>query len=178
MARKINDKTWKPYNDVPLQTGEVLVPMRVNRESAQDFGANMENLRTWTTAGIRYLVMFVPALKAQEEEAWRSFNKDLNLYLDEMLGAKRHGHEEVSYEELAEKDIPMGVTLSAEDAFLLDSLDDLLDCVADQDPLIGTVLRLGWEGNSRKEIVQNLPVKKPRAYDVIKAAADFLSKNN
>ena len=161
---------WKPYNDVPLKDGEVLVPMRVTLQAARDYGANLKNLRTWVTGGARYQVMFIPVKKEQEKEQMCLFNNDINQFKQEVFGTGRT----VSFDGLLDQGESAGFAQSAEDAFLLDSLDDLLKYVSDKDPTIGTVLRLGWQGYNRKQIVEALPVKKSRAYDVLKATEQLL----
>ena len=90
-AQSINGNTRKPYNDKPLREGEVLVPQMVtDRWYAISIGGNPRNFRTWTLAGIRYTVMFVPVSKDKEAISMKAFTEALNELLDERLGPNRH----------------------------------------------------------------------------------------
>ena len=85
-----NHENWKPYNNEPLREGEVLVPQLVDdTEYATAIGAKLENLRTWSTAGITYTVMFVPVPADQELICLQTFNAAVNEMLDEKLGPNR-----------------------------------------------------------------------------------------
>lgn len=85
-----NHENWKPYNNDPLREGEVLVPQLVDdTEYATAIGAKPENLRTWSTAGITYTVMFVPVPADQELICLQTFNAAVNEMLDEKLGPNR-----------------------------------------------------------------------------------------
>ena len=89
-AQSINGNTRKPYNDKPLREGEVLVPQMVtDRWYAISIGGNPRNFRTWTLAGIRYTVMFVPVSKDKEAISMKAFTEALNELLDERLGPNR-----------------------------------------------------------------------------------------
>ena len=101
MAKQGND--WKAYDGRELKGGEVLVPQMVTQEYARSIGADMSALRTWTTAGIRYTVMFVPVPEEQEEICRKIFCQELNEYLDEKIGPARRGRCCTSLDELAEK---------------------------------------------------------------------------
>lgn len=90
MAQKINVNIRKPYNDAPLHAGEVLVPQLVDdRAYAIAIGANPENFKTWTTAGVSYTVMFVPVPAEQEAISVKAFQAALKELLDAKLGPNR-----------------------------------------------------------------------------------------
>ena len=90
-AQTINGNTRKPYNDKPLREGEVLVPqMVIDRWYAISIGGNPRNFRTWTLAGVRYTVMFVPVRTDEVAISMKDFTDTLNELLDEKLGPNRH----------------------------------------------------------------------------------------
>ena len=84
------DKSRKTYNNEPLRDGESLVPMLCDRETAKDYGADPANIRTWTTAGIQYQVMFVPVPEEQAEIAWQTFWAEVNDLLNKKIGPNRY----------------------------------------------------------------------------------------
>ncbi len=59
-------------------------------------------------------------------------------------------------------------------------LDKFMRFLRSLNPLFDDVISLGYEGFSRKEIVEVLPVKRSQAYDLYaqtyKLACEFLSK--
>ncbi len=85
-AQSVNDNSRKPYNNVPLREGEVLVPMMVTREFAIGQGADPANLRTWTKSGVQFLVMFTAVPADQEQICQQNFDKAVNQMLDERIG--------------------------------------------------------------------------------------------
>ena len=90
-AQLINVNTRKPYNDKPLRDGEVLVPQMVtDRWYAISIGGNPKNFKTWSMAGIRYTVMFVPVRADEVAVSMKAFTEALNELLDERLGPNRH----------------------------------------------------------------------------------------
>ena len=80
----------KPCNNEPLCEGETLVPMLTDRETAKDCGADPANIRTWTTGGIRYQVMFIPVPEEQAEIALQTVWADVNDLLNEKIGPNRY----------------------------------------------------------------------------------------
>ena len=98
----IQENNWKSYDGCELEEGQVLVPQRITLEAARDMGVVMENLRTWTIAGVRYTVMFVPVSVDKEAGCWKEFYSELNEYLDEKLGPERRGRHVVSLDALME----------------------------------------------------------------------------
>lgn len=154
------------------------MPQLVTMEYARSIGAVMENLRTWTMAGVRYVVMYAPVLKDQEEISKQNFNAQLNEFLDEKLGPGRRGRRIVSLDPmLAEGYMPAGAAPSAE-AILMEGelLQELFSDLAELNPLYAEVVRLGYEGLDRKEIVDLLPVKKSQAYEVYRRCREEAEK--
>ena len=90
MTQAISDKSRKAYNNEPLRDGESLVPMLCDRETAKDYGADPANIRTWTTAGIQYQVMFIPVPEEQAEIAWQTFWAEVNDLLNKKIGPNRY----------------------------------------------------------------------------------------
>ena len=89
-AQSINGNTRKPYNDMPLLEGEELVPQMVtDRWYAVSIGGKPQNFRTWTLAGVRYTVMFVPVKTDEVTISMKAFTEALNELLDERLGPNR-----------------------------------------------------------------------------------------
>ena len=60
-----NTTSFHPYNGEPLEDGDVLVPMLINRTYADLIDA--QGVRTWYKCGIPYLVMFVPVAEEKAE---------------------------------------------------------------------------------------------------------------
>ncbi len=90
-AQSINGNTRKPYNDKPLREGEALVPQMVtDRWYSISIGGKPQNFRTWTLAGVRYTVMFVPVKTDEVTVSMKAFTWQLNELLDEKLGPNRH----------------------------------------------------------------------------------------
>ncbi|MBR5109052.1 MAG: hypothetical protein IK099_02560 [Clostridia bacterium] len=105
-AQSVNDNSRKPYNNVPLREGEVLVPMMVTREFAIGQGADPANLRTWTKSGIQFLVMFTAVPADQEQICQQNFDKAVNQMLDERIGPNRHSRCMVPQPDGTEKPCP------------------------------------------------------------------------
>ena len=90
-AQSINGNTRKSYNDMPLRAGEALVPQMVtDRWYSISIGGKPQNFRTWTLAGVRYTVMFVPVRADEVAVSMKAFTEALNELLDERLGPNRH----------------------------------------------------------------------------------------
>lgn len=163
-------KDWKSYDGREVEEGQVLVPQRVEPEFARDSGAVMDNLRTWTTAGVRYTVMFIPVSMDNAIAYWKLFWSDINVFLDERLGPGRRGRKVVSLDAMLEDGYLPVETESSTESVAMEGilLEELLAAVGKLNPLYGDVIRLGYQGMDRKGIVNALPVKKSQAYDVIR----------
>ncbi len=206
-AQSINGNTRKPFNDMPLREGEALVPQMVtDRWYAISIGGNPKNFKTWSMAGIRYTVMFVPVKTDEVAVSMKAFTEALNELLDERLGPNRHsrclipqpdgsvkvcpkvngsnhvpcsmcshrGEYEredrsiVSLDELAEDDYtPMECVPSAE-SLAMDGLllKDLIKEVRRKKPILADIVSMGYDGLTKKEIVQRLGMKSSQAYEL------------
>lgn len=164
----IQGKGWKSFDGREVEEGQVLVPQRTLREYARSIGAVMENMRIWSTAGVKYLVMFVPVSMDMEDICWKVFYSELNEYLDECLGPGRRGRNIVSLDAMLEKGYqPVGAVSSAESVVMEGILlDEMITELEMKNALYGDVIRLGYRGMDRKGIVVALPVKKSQAYEV------------
>ena len=180
MAKQGND--WKAYDGRALKDGEVLVPQLVTQEYARSLGAEMENLRIWSKGGVHYFVMFVAVPEAQEELGWTVFNQEVNELLNEKLGPVRTGREEYSLDALGEWGFEARDRRFSPESFLIEEylLEALIQEAERVNPLFRDVIRLGWSGLARSEIIGALPVKKSQAYDLVRkcreAAKEFLKK--
>ncbi len=83
-----NKQNYHPYNGNPPADGEVLVPMLINRDYADLIEA--QGVRTWYKSGVPLTVMFVPVPADREKDAWKAFNADVNICLNEELGPNRY----------------------------------------------------------------------------------------
>ena len=72
----------QPYNDIPCQENEVLVPFMIKSEMYKTNYINTKNIRSWKTAGISYKVGFVPADKSLFSEYMKFFWKDVNELIE------------------------------------------------------------------------------------------------
>ena len=172
------DKNRKSYDGREVKEGQMLVPQRVDPDYARSIGAVMENLRTWSTAGVRYTVMFVPVDLEMEGICWKNFYAELNEYLDEKLGQARHGRNVVSLDALVEENKLQAVQVSSAEAIALEGLvlDDLFRHVGEISPLFEEVTRLGYQGLDRKEIVDALPVGKSQGYELYKRCREEVER--
>ena len=176
MAKQGND--WKAYDGRELKDGEVLVPQMVTQEYARSIGADMSALRTWTTAGIRYTVMFVPVPEEQEEICRKIFCQELNEYLDEKIGPARRGRCCTSLDELAEKGYDPADRRASTEAIVMEEilLDELIAELEKLNPLYRDMIRMGYSGLERKEIIGTLPLKKSQAYDLFRKCREEAEK--
>lgn len=176
MSTQVNN--WKSFDGREVGAGEVLVPQLVTKEYARSIGAVMENLRTWTMAGVRFTVMFVPVPADMAGECRKTFNAEVNELLDEKLGPSRRGRCQVSLDALLEEGyLPDGACPSAESIVMEGILlDELISYVGKLNPLFGDVVRLGYQGIGRKEIVEGLPVKKSQGYEVYKKCREEVER--
>ena len=206
-AQTINGNTRKPYNDKPLRDGEVLVPQMVtDRWYAISIGGNPRNFRTWTLAGVRYTVMFVPVKTDEVAISMKAFTEALNELLDERLGPNRHsrclipqpdgsvkvcprvngnnhapcsmcphrGEYEredrsiVSLDELAEEDFTPADCVPSAESVAMDGLllKDLIKEVRRKKPILADIVSMGYDGLTKKEIVQRLGMKSSQAYEL------------
>jgi len=161
-------KDWKSYDGYEVCEGEILVPQLVDPDYAWSIGAVMENLRTWTVAGVRFIVMFVPVPVDMAGECWKAFYSAVNELLDDRLGPARRGRQTVSLDALLEKDYLPADAVPSSESIVMEGilLDEMISALGMKNPLYADVIRLGYRGLDRKEVVDRLPVRKSRRYDL------------
>ncbi len=176
MAYQVKD--WKSFDGREVEAGQVLVPELVTKDYARSIGAVMANLRTWTTAGVRYTVMFVAVSLNMEAVSRQAFYADVNEYMDEVLGPERRGRQLVSLDALLEEGfLPAGAVPSAESAAMEGILpEELYADIRKVNPLFGEIIRLGYQGLDRKEIVDALPVRKSQGYEVYRRCRETVER--
>ena len=62
------------YNNLPLQPGECLVPIRVDWEMVKHFNMCQDNLETWHIGPNKVLVAFAPVKIENKPAALKQFN--------------------------------------------------------------------------------------------------------
>ena len=65
------------YNNLPLQPGECLVPIRVDWEMVKYFNMCQDNLETWHIGPNKVLVAFAPGKIKDKPAALKQFNADV-----------------------------------------------------------------------------------------------------
>ena len=65
------------YNNLPLQPGECLVPIRVDWEMVKHFNMCQDNLETWHIGPNKVLVAFAPVKIKDKPTALKQFNADV-----------------------------------------------------------------------------------------------------
>ncbi len=85
---KSNKDNHTPYNGIPLNPGEVLIPQFINREYADLLEA--QGVRSWHTGGYLYRVMYIPVPADYAPLAYKTLNANVNDYLDDQLGPNRY----------------------------------------------------------------------------------------
>ena len=84
-----------------------------------------------------------------------------------------------SLDDLEEKHQPTGSMYSTDNCFMFESLlGDLLEDFSEKCPRYADIVRLGYSGMSRKDIIEQLPVQKSQGYQLFKecrkAIEDYL----
>lgn len=82
-------------------------------------------------------------------------------------------------DDLEEKHQPTCSMYSTNNCFTFETLlDDLLEDFSEKCPHYADIVRLGYSGMSRKDIIQQLPVQKSQGYQIFKncqkAVEDYL----
>ena len=67
----------RSYNNLPLNPGECLVPIRVDWEMVKHFNMCQDNLETWHIGPNKVLVAFAPVKIADKPAALKQFNSDV-----------------------------------------------------------------------------------------------------
>lgn len=106
------------YNNLPLQPGECLVPIRVDWEMVKHFNMCQDNLETWHIGPNKVLVAFAPVKIEDKPAALKQFNADvrehfasfksddvlsLDQFMDEATSEDGKGFEPASPENLEEE---------------------------------------------------------------------------
>ena len=187
MANKKNTNTHdnhnydnrRSYNNLPLQTGECLVPIRVDWEMVKHFNMCQDNLETWHIGPNKVLVAFAPVKIADRPAALKQFNADvrehfasfktddvlsLDQFMDEAASEDGKGFEPASPEYL-------------EDTLMLRMIiQDLLKKIHEINPKYGRILDLICEDYTKGQILDELGLGKSQGYADIKAAQALAKK--
>lgn len=166
----------KPYNDIPLKEGEVLVPITMGetkpgqtmkeaiatqREAFIYYGANMDNLETWYFSGKPVLVGFAPILAENFENGMKVFNGDvhrvLNPSADWTNAVSLEGLQEQQEAEGRTSYDPTGSTKEERKRLFYVALNDLCQYFQDQgEPEKAECIKMFAAGFKKGEIAQKV----------------------
>ncbi|MEG3239028.1 hypothetical protein RFK99_00590 [Streptococcus suis] len=168
----------KPYNDIPCEEGEVLVPIVVmNNDMIKAMGINRSNMKTARMKnGSRVPVAYAPVKLEHFENALKIYYKDVNIYLNQF----KSDSDVLSLEEMMENmnnenkkgSDPIGISSHEEQLMLIETLEVLIDVVYQRNEKYGKILKLIYHDFtiSKQEIIEKLGMKKTQGYDAIKKA--------
>ncbi|HFI0206087.1 TPA: hypothetical protein ACGOSV_000299 [Streptococcus suis] len=168
----------KPYNDIPCEEGEVLVPIVVmNNDMIKAMGINRSNMKTARMKnGSRVPVAYAPVKLEHFENALKIYYKDVNIYLNQF----KSDSDVLSLEEMMENMNnenkmgydPTGIPSHEEKLMLIVTLEELIDVVYQRNEKYGKILKLIYQDVtiSKQEIIEKLGLKKTQGYDAIKKA--------
>ncbi|NQN35524.1 hypothetical protein HPA18_00985 [Streptococcus suis] len=168
----------KPYNDIPCEEGEVLVPIVVmNNDMIKAMGINRSNMKTARMKnGSRVPVAYAPVKLEYFENALKIYYKDVNIYLNQF----KSDSDVLSLEEMMENmnnenkkgSDPTGISSHEEQLMLIETLEVLIDVVYQRNEKYGKILKLIYHDFtiSKQEIIEKLGMKKTQGYDAIKKA--------
>lgn len=168
----------KPYNDIPCEEGEVLVPIVVmNNDMIKAMGINRSNMKTARMKnGSRVPVAYAPVKLEHFENALKIYYKDVNIYLNQF----KSDSDVLSLEEMMENmnnenkkgSDPTGISSHEEQLMLIETLEVLIDVVYQRNEKYGKILKLIYHDFtiSKQEIIEKLGLKKTQGYDAIKKA--------
>ncbi|HEL2372871.1 TPA: hypothetical protein ACIRE7_002384 [Streptococcus suis] len=168
----------KPYNDIPCEEGEVLVPIVVmNNDMIKAMGINRSNMKTARMKnGSRVPVAYAPVKLEHFENALKIYYKDVNIYLNQF----KSNSDVLSLEEMMENmnnenkkgSDPTGISSHEEQLMLIETLEVLIDVVYQRNEKYGKILKLIYHDFtiSKQEIIEKLGMKKTQGYDAIKKA--------
>lgn len=169
----------RSYNNLPIQPGECLVPIRVDWEMVKHFNMCQDNLETWHIGPNKVLVAFAPVKIEDKPAALKQFNADvrehfasfksddvlsLDQFMDEATSEDGKGFEPASPENLEET------------VMLRMIIQDLLKKIHEINPKYGRILDLICEDYTKGQILDELGLGKSQGYADIKAA-QTLAKN-
>ncbi|MBM7314341.1 hypothetical protein JN540_02660 [Streptococcus suis] len=168
----------KPYNDIPCEEGEVLVPIVVmNNDMIKAMGINRSNMKTARMKnGSRVPVAYAPVKLEHFDNALKIYYKDVNIYLNQF----KRDSDVLSLEEMMENMNnenkmgydPTGIPSHEEKLMLIVTLEELIDVVYQRNEKYGKILKLIYQDVtiSKQEIIEKLGLKKTQGYDAIKKA--------
>ena len=168
----------KPYNDIPCEEGEVLVPIVVmNNYMIKAMGINRSNMKTARMKnGSRVPVAYAPVKLEHFDNALKIYYKDVNIYLNQF----KSDSDVLSLEEMMENmnnenkkgNDPTGISSHGEQLMLIETLEVLIDVVYQRNEKYGKILKLIYHDFtiSKQEIIDKLGMKKTQGYDAIKKA--------
>ncbi|HEM2795457.1 TPA: hypothetical protein U0617_001330 [Streptococcus suis] len=168
----------KPYNDIPCEEGEVLVPIVVmNNDMIKAMGINRSNMKTARMKnGSRVPVAYAPVKLEHFDNALKIYYKDVNIYLNQF----KRDSDVLSLEEMMENMNnenkmgydPTGIPSHEEKLMLIVTLEELIDVVYQRNEKYGKILKLIYQDVtiSKQEIIKQLGLKKTQGYDAIKKA--------
>lgn len=168
----------KPYNDIPCEEGEVLVPIVVmNNDMIKAMGINRSNMKTARMKnGSRVPVAYAPVKLEHFDNALKIYYKDVNIYLNQF----KRDSDVLSLEEMMENMNnenkmgydPTGIPSHEEKLMLIVTLEELIDVVYQRNEKYGKILKLIYHDFtiSKQEIIEKLGLKKTQGYDAIKKA--------
>lgn len=169
----------RSYNNLPLQPGECLVPIRVDWEMVKHFNMCQDNLETWHIGPNKVLVAFAPVKIEDKPAALKQFNTDvrehfasfksddvlsLDQFMDEAVSEDGKGFEPASSENLEET------------VMLRMIIQDLLKKIHEINPKYGRILDLICEDYTKGQILDELGLGKSQGYVDIKAAQALAKK--
>ena len=169
----------RSYNNLPLQPGECLVPIRVDWEMVKHFNMCQDNLETWRIGPNKVLVAFAPVKIEDKPAALKQFNADvrehfasfktddvlsLDQFIDEAASEDGKGFEPASPENLEET------------VMLRMIIQDLLKKIHEINPKYGRILDLISEDYTKGQILDELGLGKSQGYADIKAAQALAKK--
>ena len=167
------------YNNLPLNPGECLVPIRVDWEMVKHFNMCQDNLETWRIGPNKVLVAFAPVKIEDKPAALKQFNADvrehfasfktddvlsLDQFIDEAASEDGKGFEPASPENLEET------------VMLRMIIQDLLKKIHEINPKYGRILDLISEDYTKGQILDELGLGKSQGYADIKAAQALAKK--
>ena len=168
----------KPYNDIPCEEGEVLVPIVVmNNYMIKAMGINRSNMKTARMKnGSRVPVAYAPVKLEHFNNALKIYYKDVNIYLnqyksDSAVLSLEEMMENMNNENKMGYD-PTGISSHEEKLMLIVTLEELIDVVYQRNEKYGKILKLIYQDVtiSKQDIIKKLGLKKTQGYDAIKKA--------
>ena len=169
----------RSYNNLPLQPGDCLVPIRVDWEMVKHFNMCQDNLETWHIGPNKVLVAFAPVKIEDKPAALKHFNADvrehfasfksddvlsLDQFMDEAASEDSKGFEPASPENLEET------------VMLRMIIQNLLKKIHEINPKYGCILDLICEDYTKGQILDELGLGKSQGYADIKAAQALAKK--